>query len=564
MELTRTIYGNKRYYLDENSIINQEAMLYTFQRYNDIKMAFYNVRYAEKFQKTGSLMDTAYSKWLKEKFQINAYYQAALYADINGILSSQTELKYLYIKNAKEELKNKQLKIKSLQEMLDKKKSIKASIKQYLMTGKWKKPYPLCKIVVHGKSCTLFSGKQFLVEDYERIVEADIRKLKHRIKMIQESCKRKEHKKQCLMDHEPLKVLFGSKNRYQQKDQNDVDLQKWKEDFYFQRHHTFSLPGRHDARGGNVLAKLVNGSLVVTGIDGRCFTFLNFQLARLNEEYQKLLQATGKKRKAVCYNFTLHKDKKGRKYVLVSATIPLENKYVNDSFASGCVSMDLNADHVALADLDEHGNYLSSKVIPFWLEGKTSGQVSEILGRVMAKVGGFCTERKKPLVMEDINLTLKRSGLKYGGKKRNRRISLFAYRKMTACLYNQSFKQGFSVFQVDPAYTSQMGKHLFMRKYGISIHEAAAYAIGLKGMGMLSLLLPQKQLYDLLPKGIRTRYEEEPNEAHLHGIWGKIKTTFSGIRTHLFYRELPYSILKERKRPSIASLAAEIKTWSCI
>ena len=564
MELTRTIYGNKRYYLDENSIINQEAMLYTFQRYNDIKMAFYNVRYAEKFQKTGPLMETAYSKWLKEKFQINAYYQAALYTDVNGILSSQTELKYLYIKNAKEELKNKQLKIKFLQEMLDKKKSIKASIKQYLMTGKWKKPYPLCKIVVHGKSCTLFSGKQFLVEDYERIVEAYIRKLKHRIKMIQESCKRKEHKKQCLMDHEPLKVLFGSKKRYQQKDQNDVDLQKWKEDFYFQRHHTFSLPGRHDARGGNFLAKLVNGNLVVTGIDGRCFTFLNFQLARLNEEYQKLLQATGKERKAVCYNFTLHKDKKGRKYVLVSATIPLENKYVNDSFASGCVSMDLNADHVALADLDEHGNYLSSKVIPFWLEGKTSGQISEILGRVMAKVGGFCTVRKKPLVMEDINLTLKRSGLKYGGKKRNRRISLFAYRKMTACLYNQSFKQGFAVFQVDPAYTSQMGKHLFMRKYGISIHEAAAYAIGLKGMGMLQLLLPQKQLYDLLPKGICTRYEEEPNEVHLHGIWGKIKTTFSGIRTHLFYRELPYSILKERKRPSIASLAAEMKTWSCI
>ena len=564
MELTRTIYGNKRYYLDENNIINQEAMLYTFQKYNDIKMAFYNVRYAEKFQKTGPLMETAYSKWLKEKFQINAYYQAALYTDVNGILSSQTELKYLYINNTKEEIKNKQLKIKSLQEMLDKKNSIKASIKQYLMTGKWKKPYPLCKMVVHGKSCTLFSGKQFLVEDYERIVEADIRKLKHRIKMIQESCKRKEHKKQCLMDHEPLKVLFGSKKRYQQKDQNDVDLQKWKEDFYFQRHHTLSLPGRHDARGGNFLAKLVNGNLMVTGIDGRCFTFLNFQLARLNEEYQKLLQATGKERKAVCYNFTLHKDKKGRKYVLVSATIPLKNKYVNDSFASGCVSMDLNADNVALADLDEHGNYLSSKVIPFWLEGKTSGQVSEILGRVMAKVGGFCTERKKPLVMEDINLTLKRSGLKYGGKKRNRRISLFAYRKMTACLYNQSFKQGFAVFQVDPAYTSQMGKHLFMRKYGISIHEAAAYAIGLKGMGMLSLLLPQKQLYDLLPKGIRTRYEEEPNEAHLHGIWGKIKTTFSGIRTHMFYREPPYSILKERKRPSIASLATEMKTWSCI
>ena len=563
MELTKTIYGNKRYYLDENTIVNQDAMLHTFQTYNDIRMELYNVRYAEKFQNDGPLMHTKYSAWLKEKFHINAYYQATLYSDVNGCLSSQKELNSLHIKTIKEELKNKKQKIQTLQDTLDKKKAMKSSLKQYLMTGKWIKPYPLCKIVIQGKYCTLFSGKKLLIEEYERMIESDIRKLKHRIQMIQESCKRKEQKKQALEENIPPKIVFGSKKLYKQKDKKDIDLQLWKDDFYFQRHHTFSLSGRHDAVGGNFLVRLKNGNLEVSGIDGKTFTFLDFQLARMEEEYLQQIQTNKENRKAVCYNFTLHKDRRGRKYVLVSVTLSVENRYVNDSFVAGCVAIDLNVDHIALADINEKGERISGKVIPFWLESKTSGQISETIGRVMAEVGRFCSERKKPLIMEDIQLTLKKGTLKYGGKKRNRRISIFAYRKMTSCLYNQAWKQSFAIFTINPAYTSQMGKLLFMRNYGCSVHEAAAYAIGLKGMGMLHLLLPPKQMYPLLPVKLRTRYEEGQNEVALHGIWRNITTRFSGIPTHLFYRKLPYDILKEKKRPSLISLATEMKTWSC-
>ena len=53
---------------------------------------------------------------------------------------------------------------------------------------------------------------------------------------------------------------------------------------------------------------------------------------------------------------------------------------------------------------------------------------------------------------------------------------------------------------MNPAYTSQMGKFLYLRPFGLSIHEAASYAIGLKGMGIREKLLPDERLLALLPE----------------------------------------------------------------
>ena len=37
---------------------------------------------------------------------------------------------------------------------------------------------------------------------------------------------------------------------------------------------------------------------------------------------------------------------------------------------------------------------------------------------------------------------------------------------------------GIELISVNPAYTSQIGHHKFMKKYGISSHESAALVIG--------------------------------------------------------------------------------------
>ncbi|PHG26636.1 transposase, partial [Bacillus pseudomycoides] len=55
---------------------------------------------------------------------------------------------------------------------------------------------------------------------------------------------------------------------------------------------------------------------------------------------------------------------------------------------------------------------------------------------------------------------------------------MFAYEKMTSAILNRADKRGVAVFQVNPAYTSISGKMKYMRKFGISIHQSAAFTIG--------------------------------------------------------------------------------------
>ena len=163
--------------------------------------------------------------------------------------------------------------------------------------------------------------------------------------------------------------------------------------------------------------------------------------------------------------------------------------------------------------------------------------------------------------MEDLDTTISKNGLRYGLAKRNRHASIFAYRKMTACIENQSYKQSFGIRKIDPAYTSQMGKLLFMRKFGLSIHVSASYAIGVKGMGFVDLLKPDQRLIDLLPKTTKDKVINATDVKDIIPAWKKLTDTFRGIRPHSFFRQLPYEVLDKKKRPSLASLAAEMKTW---
>ena len=79
---------------------------------------------------------------------------------------------------------------------------------------------------------------------------------------------------------------------------------------------------------------------------------------------------------------------------------------------------------------------------------------------------------------------------------KNRYVSVsWSYYDLEQKLTYKALRNHQLVEKVNPAYTSQMGKFLFMRRYGMSIHQAAAYTIGLVGMGLydklaLALLLP--------------------------------------------------------------------------
>lgn len=585
MEITRTINADKRYYIDENLIINPGSLIDAEYKFNDMKIQMYNLLYDKKYKGSGALTEEAYSKWCKDIFGTNDYYNCAVYTYASGVISSQNELNKLHITTEESDLDARDTKIASTIEQLQKKQAIKDSLVTYTKTKKWKTPYPGCQTKMTGKTVTLPGDKKVDVDTYERNIEADIRKLKSRLKLLKSARNRTQNKLDCLKNNPPKRIIFGSKKMYAEKDSEDVNIKTWKKEFFGKRHASMSLPGRHTSKNCNFLVRRASAidfatrkeldgykeALIITCMDGKETILLDFQLSRDNNLWLDALNAKSDSRKPVCYNFQLKCDEDGRMYFIPSVTMVLENAYCNESFEDGCVSIDLNYDHVALTDIDKDGNRISSEVLRFNPENKTSGQISDEIGRIMSKVGQYCEDRKKPLVMENIDTTISKHGMKYRNAKGNRHASIFAYRKMESCIENQSYRRSFGIIKINPAYTSQIGKILYMRRLGTSIHEAASYVIGLKGMGLRDRLIPEEQMVARLTDHLK---EELSNGEDIYGlmkVWKYISNKLSGIYTHSFYRSIPYEYKKgdeltkagkPKKPKSLNAIAAEMKGWT--
>ena len=568
MELSRTINSDKRYYLDENTIENAASFLQTMRVFNDAKIDLYNALYDQKYLVSGPLIDHAYPVFLKEKYKTNDYYNAAIYLAASGSISSQKELKKYYITTITADLKTRDEKIQTIQEALDKKKAVKNSIRIYRKDGRWVTPYPRCQLKVKGLTIVLFNKTIVKLDEYERSVEADIRKLKTRLALVTEARRRKEKKLENIKNLPPERIVFGGKKLYSEKDTVGIKksaednktsqkaLKEWKQEFFEKRHQSMALPGRHTSKYGNFLCKYDGKDLSVTCIDGTTTVFHDFKLPRYNEAFQNNFTCKPEDRQSLCYNFTVKRDRKNRQYIIVSVTMKLQ-AYENSYYGNGAISMDINYDHFALAEIDETGKLLDQKMIRFDLVKKSTGQITNILGAAVKEVFNWCAEKDKRLIVEDIDLTIKLASRKYGNRKGNHHMTLFAYQRIASSIENQSLRREIAFCKIDPAYTSQMGKFLFMRRYGMSIHQAAAYTIGLVGMGLYDKLAPDLRMLNLLKtkEGIVPEFSQETYKT----IWARITKAFSGIQKHFFYRRIPYEVLEERKRPSLRTLAAEMK-----
>ena len=56
-------------------------------------------------------------------------------------------------------------------------------------------------------------------------------------------------------------------------------------------------------------------------------------------------------------------------------------------------------------------------------------------------------------------------------------IHSLAYKKIKESIRIQCLEKGISLHEVNPAYTSMVGKLLYTKTYGISTHQGAAFAI---------------------------------------------------------------------------------------
>lgn len=292
-----------------------------------------------------------------------------------------------------------------------------------------------------------------------------------------------------------IRLCFGSKKlwraQFNLKENGYSCHKEWLQDWKESRAREIFFLGSHEEIQGNqscsafiqedgsisLRIRLTNG---LAKKHGKYFWIHGVHFVYGNKEIQNALEAH-KQKKGQALSFRLLKDEKGwRVFISLDVQAP-EIISRNDI---GVIGLDINVDHLALVELDRFGNPLQGKIIPFQVKNKTSNQAKAILGDACAEAVAFAEGLKKPIVLEKLNFAKKKARLKDLGASMARMLSSFAYSAILELCKSRALKKGIKTLEVEPAYTSVIGRVCYAKRYGMSVHESAALVIGRRFMGL--------------------------------------------------------------------------------
>lgn len=263
---------------------------------------------------------------------------------------------------------------------------------------------------------------------------------------------------------------------------------EWRSHWLLSRHRTFMLVGSRDETTGNQNCQLrhlqddtfelkVNLYPKAVSLLDR-YTTMTIQIHHGVDYIQECLN----KGEALTYRF--HKGSDGSYRVLISldrskqapaiATMPK---------AMGCIGIDINAAHISVAETDRFGNFITRFDIPVDCKDKTSDQTKDIISLAVKDIIKFAKDVDKPIVVEDLDFVAKKKTLTSGvNKKYNAMLSSFAYNRILSNIKARALDHGIEVIDVNPAYTSMIGKYKYQGHRKLTTHQSAAYVIARRGM----------------------------------------------------------------------------------
>ena len=149
----------------------------------------------------------------------------------------------------------------------------------------------------------------------------------------------------------------------------------------------------------------------------------------------------------------------------------------------GVIGIDLNADHLAVTETDASGNFINAWRTPLVTYGKNTHQAEALIGDAVATVVQYAKEAGKPIVIEKLDFRQKKAVLEGESRRYSRMLSSFSYGKIKAYFLSRGYREGVEVNQVNPAYSSVIGRVKFMERYGLSVHQAAALVLARRLLG---------------------------------------------------------------------------------
>ena len=308
-----------------------------------------------------------------------------------------------------------------------------------------------------------------------------------------------------------VKLCFGSNKLFRQQfqinkknNQNKFKSHKeWYQEWFYQRHKEFTLIGSKDETAGNTNAQishikddLFNLKLNINhNTDKKTDKYVNVQFT-VNHEVETLKQIiinNQSKNKelwqALTYRLIKQRNKSHNEYKYVIA-INFEKhltKKIDTSKSNGCLGVDINQDHLAIANLDDKGNLLNICSFNFDLNG-TKHQNNNSISLAVKELMQIAVKLNKPIVIEQLDFNAKKKNLSLFknksiySKNRNKQLSSFAYSKIIELIKARAEDKFIEVREINPAYTSIIGSIKYSQRNRISVHHSAAICIGRKGL----------------------------------------------------------------------------------
>ncbi len=397
-------------------------------------------------EKSGELI-----KKVNEKFNINKRYAEDAVLQAQSIIKSQKELLPSRIEDIETKIQKTEQKIEDY------------------LTGK-KTPK---KVLLE----TCLVGLQSRLEKLQN-------KLKHLLK--------------CQEEGMIPKVIFGGKKNFYLRMENKITKEDWKE------LRTNTLYSRGDkSKKGNLNTRItyneqenqiyleVANPLLAEGKKNS--PRLTFKL-KLPEKYFKEMVdvvvptttgVTSKGKPIEEYKvYSIEIKRKEKKYY-VHITYDVEThgrelKWSEKITSDVVAGIDVNIDKASVSIITKQGNLLESKTFYCHeMEYVKSNRRSNISGELAKEIIDYLLSwNVGAIVLEDITLKQDHDT----DKKFNRFTHSFAKNKLQNALILRGVKFGFGIKKVNPAYTSVIGRFKYSKMYGLSVHEAASFVIGRRGL----------------------------------------------------------------------------------
>ena len=280
-----------------------------------------------------------------------------------------------------------------------------------------------------------------------------------------------------------MRLCFGSKKlwrkQYDLKANGYGSPEAWLEEWRDVRSNEFFVLGSRDETSGmpavrgvrqcrrrHVDPAVADGRMVWRELHGKYLVVPNVRFAyghaqvlaalQSNADYVAHRREHGDKAaratalgQAISYRFK--RDAKGWR---VFATTELPELEITMDRRRGAIGVDLNADHVAVAETDASGNYVNAWRVPLVTYGKNTNQAEALIGDAVASVVQYAREAGKPIVIEKLDFRQKKAVLEGESRKYSRMLSSFAYGKVKAYFLSRGYREGVEIIEVNPAYSS--------------------------------------------------------------------------------------------------------------